>query len=96
MKQPRSFRDAISSLDLAWVPDEFYCKGVMGVLNFEAVVGGNRRKVQLIMTDLCPIRTILNFYSSKSPVLRQHKSNSLFFSMHYELHHVRKGILSIP
>ena len=75
LKQPRSFKDAISSLDLAWVPDEFYCKGVMGVLNFEGVVGGNRRKVQLIMTDLCPIRTILNFYSSKSPVLRQYKSD---------------------
>ena len=64
-KQPDSFEHAIRSMDFAWAPDEFYCEGVEGVFNFEKVVCGCVRKVQIIVTGLCPIKTILNFHSSK-------------------------------
>ena len=64
-KQPDSFEHAIRSMDFAWAPDRFYCEGVDGVFNFERVVCGCVRKVQIIVTGLCPIKTILNFHSSK-------------------------------
>ena len=77
-KQPNSFEHAVRSMDFAWAPDRFYCEGVDGVFNFEKVVCGCVRKVQIIVTGLCPIKTILNFHSSKLYVFYQSGADYMY------------------
>lgn len=69
LQQPDDFELSIKSLDYGWIGDYFKCKGVKGVLNFFRDVDGTTKKVQLIVTELCAIRTILSFHSSKCSAL---------------------------
>ena len=64
LTQPEVYEEAIVSLDMGWMAEHFHCEGVLGVLNFFQTIGGVEKKVQVIVTDICPIRTILNFHSS--------------------------------
>lgn len=63
-RQPRSYQEAIESLHNAQHVAASYCPGVLGVLKFKKLVNGQLRKVQLLVVEICPIRTILSFHSS--------------------------------
>lgn len=66
--QPMLFSDAIHSMTNAWTPDDSYRTGVIDIFKFEGTIDGIHREVNLVITNICPIRTILAFHSSESHV----------------------------
>lgn len=75
LNQPSMYDEAIESLDRANLVDDFYCAGVLGVLDFVGRRNGLVKNVQLVVVDVCPIRTVLNFHSSMCYLIRRLFSN---------------------
>ena len=64
--QPPTWQEAFEEMDGGEAPADYFMSGVVGVVTFVRTKDDDtvEKKVQIIVTQSCPMAAILNFHSS--------------------------------